>query len=296
MILKKSKSNYVRTWFEKDGSLKPLFYEIQARFPIEDRQYYGGSWDGDGYHRNTFNKSGPSKTLKLTLEMAKDGCEPVLKLAQIFDLSIRYVDRASSGKEKYKNYQPTYSVDLAGPKAEMFLLFIYPYVVFRRPSIRKILLERGIPERLLKSYVTFSWPYLAGFADAEGTYTAYLRHEKVQRKKGMMISSSYKFCFRLPNTDFSSLDFIKNKIIEAGFEFRKDLVKHHPGEKVGPSILSRHGNPDNWNPCKIITLRGSPVELSRFYKNFYMYSLIKKKKDVMERTMSYSNIIFRDEA
>ena len=290
MILKKSNSNYVRTWFEKDGSLKPLFYEIKARFPIEDRQYYGGSWDGDGYHRNRQKKNRKNKNLAITLEMAQDGCEPVLKLAHIFDLSLRCVDRAASGKEKYKNYQPTYIVDLAGPKAEMFLLFIYPYVVFRRPSIRKILLARGIPERLLKASITFSWPYLAGFADAEGTYDMTLRHEKVQRKKGMTISSGYKFCFRLPNTDFSSLDFIKNKIIEAGFEFRKDLVRHHDNS------TSRHGNPDNWSPCKIITLRGSPVELSRFYKKFYMYSLIKKKKDVMERTMSYSNIIFRDEA
>ena len=185
----------------------------------------------------------------------------------------------------------TYIVDLAGPKAELFLLFIYPFVVFRRPSIRKILLARGIPERLLKASITFSWPYLAGFADAEGTYDMALRHEKVQRKKGMMISSSYKFCFRLPNTDFSSLDFIKNKIIEAGFEFRKDLVSHYTGK-----TNHQHGNPENWNPCKTITLKGSPVELSRFYKNFYMYSLIKKKNDVMERTMSYSNIIFRDEA
>ena len=291
MIIKKSNSLNLRSWFEKDGSLKPLFYEIQARFPMEDRQYYGGSWDGDGYHRNRKKKNRKNKNLAISLEMAKDGCEPVLKLAHIFDLSIRCVDRTTYNKERYKNYQITYIVDLAGPKAELFLLFIYPFVVFRRPSIRKILLARGIPERLLKAPITFSWPYLAGFADAEGTYDMTLRHEKVKRKKGMMISSSYKFCFRLPNTDFSSLDFIKNKIMEAGFKFRKDLVNHHTG-----NIYSRYGNPENWNPCKIISLSGGPVELSRFYKNFYMYSLIKKKKNIMERTMSYSSIMFNDEA
>ena len=155
MIIKKSKSPHLRTWFEKDGSLKPIFYEIKARFPIEDRQYYGGSWDGDGYHRNRQKKNRKNKNLAITLEMAQDGCEPVLKLAHIFDLSIRCVDRAASGKEKYKNYQRTYVVDLGGPKAEMFLLLIYPYVVFRRPSIRKILLARGIPEKLLKASITF---------------------------------------------------------------------------------------------------------------------------------------------
>ena len=47
MILKKSKSNWLRTWLKKDGSLKPLFYEILARFPIALRQYFAGIWDGE---------------------------------------------------------------------------------------------------------------------------------------------------------------------------------------------------------------------------------------------------------
>jgi len=287
MIIRKSKSSYLRSWLDKDGSLIPLFHQIKAHFPLEARQYYAGCWDGDGYHRNRKKKNRPSKTLSLSLEMAEDGCEPVLQLATLFDLSIRRIDRSASGKEKYKNYQPSYTVDIHGPKAIMFLLLIYPYVVFRRPSIRKILLERGIPEENLKDPITFSWPYLAGFADAEGTVTASLRHEK--KKRG--ITSSYRFTFQLPNTDFSSLEFIKNKIIEAGFKFRKDFVNHHKGK-----TKTRYGNPDNWNPCKVITLAGGPVEMSRFYQNFYRYSLIKKKKDLMERTMSYSNIIYRDEA
>lgn len=290
MIIKKSKSAHLRSWIGKDGKIIPLFYKIKAKFPLEARQYYGGSWDGDGYHRLRQKRKHGRKHIDLTLEMAEDGCEPVLKLAHIFDLSIVYIKR--SGK-KYKNYQPTFRCTLAGLKAEMFLLLTYPFIVFRRPSVRKLLLERGIPEKFLTDPISFSWPYLAGFADAEGTPYMKLHHETRKFKKGPRTYSNYSFRFSIPNNDFSSLDFIKNKIIEAGFNFRKDYIHHYDKVPITQRMRLAGGNPANWKPCKTIYVAGGPAELSQFYENFYNYSLIKKKKNIMRRTMNYNSLMSR---
>jgi len=285
MILKKSKSNWLRTWLKKDGSLIPLFYEILARFPIAVRQYFAGIWDGDGCQNNKQISNTPYKTLKLCLDMAENGNEPVLMLAQIFDLSLDYVTRKG---EKYKNYQPSYRVNLGGPKAEMFMLLIYPYLIENRSLVREILLERGIPERLLKDPLTFSWPYLAGYADAEGYYEMRLYHAKCKRKNGYAISSSYKFRFNLTSNDFKSLKFIKQQIIDRGFKFQKDQIDTY--EKVKGK---KGQNPKNWKPTLRVDMGGGPKELTRFYKNFYQYALIEKKRKAMEKTMEYSQIIYR---
>ena len=285
MIIKKSKSNCLRTWLKKDGSLKPLFYEILSRFPIPVRQYFAGIWDGDGYQRNRQLSKGPHKILGLCLDMAENGNEPVLMLAQIFDLTIDYVTRKG---EKYKNYQPSYRVHLGGPKAEMFMLLIYPYLIENRSLIRKFLLERKCPENLLEEGLQFSWPYLAGYADAEGYYEMRLNHAKCKRKNGYTISSSYKFRFNLTSNDFESLKFIKQQIIDRGFKFQMDHIGTY--EKVKGK---KGQNPKNWKPTLRVDMGGGPKELSRFYKNFFFYSLIHKKKDLMKKTMEYSQIIFR---
>ena len=217
--------------------------------------------------------------------MAENGKEPVLMLAKIFDLTIRYCTRKG---EKYKNYQPTYKISLSGPKAEMFMLLIYPYLIENKSFIRKFLLERECPERLLEENLQFSWPYLAGYADAEGSYHMKLTHSKHKRKNGYGISSGYKFRFNLCSNDFESLRFIKQQIINRGFKFRKEEMENYKNAK------KREGtNPEKWNPTLKINLKGGPVEHSRFYKNFYIYSLISKKKKVMEKTMEYARIIYR---
>ena len=277
MIIRKSKSNYLRTWLKKDGSLKPLFYEILARFPIAVRQYFAGIWDGDGYQRNR-------QSSQLCLDMAENGNEPVLMLAKIFDLTIRYVKR--KGK-KYKNRQPSYIVDLSGSKAEMFMLLVYPYLIENRSLIRKFLLERKCPENLLEEGLQFSWPYLAGYADAEGYYEMRLYHAKCKRKNGYRIVSSYRFRFNLTSNDFESLKFIKQQIIDKGFQFRKDEIRTY--EKVK---RKKGQNPENWKPTLSVNMGGGPKELTRFYKNFFFYSLIHKKKDVMKKTMEYSQLIY----
>jgi hypothetical protein len=274
MIIKKSKSSNLRSWTLKDGAINPLFHEIKNKFSITARQYFAGIWDGDGYQRNTKKANRPSKTLELCLEMAENGKEPVLMLARIFDLTIRYVTRKG---EKYKNYQPSYKISLSGPKAEMFMLLVYPYLIENKSIMKKILLERSCPKNVLSDNKTFSWPYLAGYADAEGHYLMKLRHTKQKRKNGYAISSNYKFRFNLSSNDFESLKFIRQQIIDKGFKFRKENVS------VYKNI--------NWNPTLRTDLKGGPAEHSRFYKNFYMYSLIKKKKDIMEKTMEYSKII-----
>jgi len=285
VIIKQSKSNNLRNWILKDGTINPLFHEIKDNFPIPARQYFAGIWDGDGYQRNTKKPDRPSKILQLCLDMAENGKEPVLMLAKIFDLTIRCVTRKG---EKYKNYQPSYIIDLGGPKGEMFLLLIYPYLIENRSIVREILLERKCPENFLKADLQFSWPYLAGYADAEGSYHMKLTHSKQKRKKGYAISSSYKFRFNLCSNDFESLRFIKQQIINRGFKFRKEDIHTYKNTK------KREGrNPEKWRPTLHIYLKGGPVEHSKLYKNFFMYSLIKKKKDIMEKTMEYARIIYR---
>jgi hypothetical protein len=283
-IIRKSKSNNLRSWSLKDGTINPLFHKIKSQFPIPARQYFAGVWDGDGYQRNRKLANRPSKILQLCLEMAEDGCEPVLMLGKIFDLTIRCVTRKG---EKYKNRQPSYTVDLSGPKGEMFLLLIYPYLIENRSIVREILLERKCPENFLKADLQFSWPYLAGYADAEGNYYMKLRHEKQKRKNGHAISSCYRFRFALTSNDFESLRFIKQQIINRGFKFRKEHIHTYKD-------LKREGaNPEEWSPTLHIYLKGGPAELSKLYKNFYMYSLISRKKKTMEKTMEYARIIYR---
>ena len=275
-IIRKSESKNLRSWSLKDGTINPLLHKIKANFPTPARQYFAGIWDGDGYQRNRARSDRPSKTFELCLEMAENGKEPVLMLAKIFDLTIRYVTRKG---EKYKNYQPSYQVSLSGPKGEMFMLLIYPYLIENKSFIRKFLLERECPERLLEENLQFSWPYLAGYADAEGNYYMKLHHEKQKRKNGYAISSSYKFRFNLSSNDFESLRFIKQQIINKGFQFRKEDVTIYNNIK--------------WNPTLRIYLKGGAVEHSKLYKNFYMYSLISRKKKTMEKTMEYARIIYR---
>ena len=277
MIFRKSKSNHLRSWTLKDGAINPLFHEIKNKFSTAARQYFAGIWDGDGYQRIRKRK------IDLSLEMAQNGCEPVFMLSKIFDLTISYVKR--EGK-KYKNYQPTYIIHLGGPKAEMFMLLVYPYLIENRSLIREILLQRDCPESFLEGELQFSWAYLAGYADAEGHYKMKLQHEKQKRKKGYGISSCYKFCFVLTSNDFTSLTFIKNKITEKGFKFNKDRIKTRGNQKA------REGrNPEKWNPTLDVSMGGGAQQLSRFYKNFYRYALIKKKRKAMEKTIEYNKII-----
>jgi hypothetical protein len=285
MIVKKSKSNNLRSWTLKDGTVNPLFYKIKDRFPISARQYFAGIWDGDGYQRNEQRPNRVKSTLGLSLEMAQNGCEPVLMLSKIFDLTLRYVKREG---EKYKNYQATYSVNLGGPKGEMFMLLIYPYLIENKKIMREILLARGCPESMLQKQLTFSWAYLAGYADAEGHYGMKLRHEKQKRKNGYGICSYYAFYFILTSNDFTSLTFIKNKIIGKGFKFNKDRIKSRGGQKV-----QEGRDPEKWNPTLDITMGGGAQQLSKFYKNFYHYSLIKRKRKAMEKTIAYNQIIHR---
>ena len=43
MILKKGKSNFLRSWRLKDGTINPLLDQIKSRFPIPVRQYFAGT-------------------------------------------------------------------------------------------------------------------------------------------------------------------------------------------------------------------------------------------------------------
>ena len=280
VILKKSKSNNLSSWLLKDRTINPLLNQIKLRFPIETRQYFAGFWDGDGYQGLRYHKKqSKSKTLHCQLELAEKGCEPVLELSKIFDLTVTYK------KPRHKNHQPSYAVHLSGPKGKMFLLLIQPYLIEKHEQVYKILLEMGCPEKMLITEKTFSWPYLAGYADAEGNYTMKLHHYK---QKHGRVGSTYKFRFMLTSNDFKSLTFIKNKIIEKGFKFIKDYIKRY--KNVSPR---EHRHPERWKPTLDIQLGGGSKELARFYKNFYQYALIEKKREVINKTIEYSHLIFR---
>ena len=83
--------------------------------------------------------------------------------------------------------------------------------------------RKCIDKDYLDRRAQFSWPYLAGYADAEGYYQDKLRHQKAKRKNGSeYIGSSYCFGFVLTSNDIPSLTFIKERLMEAGYKFNKD--------------------------------------------------------------------------
>ena len=265
IIIRQSSSNYL-----KDAD--PLVGHIGKNFSTSDRKYFAGMTDGDGSFRK---KSG--RRFTASLELRHDHAEPVLKLAEIFDLTIsKQIFLIPQG-----NTQPKLKVELAGIKAKLFLFSIYPYMLEKKEKARDTLISVGCPEDYLPKDRQFSFEYLAGYTDAEGRIRFSLQHYKARNGT---ISSSYQMHYELISNDNTHLQFIKQNLIERGFNhFRKDYIDTY---RSLPEHMKKKRKPTTH-----ISLGGKPPQLSEFYKNIEPFILIKHKKDNMLATMKYNDII-----
>jgi hypothetical protein len=276
IIVRQSSSINFRGWNNVVASMA-------KNFSTSDRKYFAGMTDGDGsFH---IPDKYPGK-LRIGLELRHDHAEPILKLAEIFDLTIS----KKIYLKKKGNTQPSLKIELAGIKAKVFLFSIYPYLLEKKDKARKVLLALDCEEKYLPKEKQFSFEYLAGYTDAEGTVYFSLRHQKMKTGN---ICSSYKMLYVLASNDNSHLQFIKKNLIDLGFNhFRKDYIKTYKKEKRE----GREGrNPEKWGDTSSIFLGGTPTQLSKFYKNVEPFMLIKHKRENMQHTMTYDRVITSNE-
>ena len=268
IIIRQSSSKHFRGWND-------VMVSIAKNFSVSDRKYFAGMIDGDGSFHIPINNP---KKLRIGLELRYDHAEPVTKLAELFDLTISKHIRLNE-----KNTQPTLKIELSGIKAKLFLYAIYPYLLEKKDHAKNIMIKLECPKKHLPKEKQFSFEYLAGYTDAEGTVRFNLRHEKTKIGN---ITSCYRMGYELTSNDNAHLQFIKQKLIKQGFDhFRKDYIATHE------NVKKREGrNPENWKDTTHIYLGGSPKQLSKFYKNVEPFMLIKHKKDNMRHTISYNQI------
>jgi len=271
IIIRQSSSNNFKGWND-------VMVSIAKNFSVSDRKYFAGMIDGDGSFTLHPRKNRPNPVLRFGLELRHDHAEPVLRLAELFDLTIRKITRMYE-----KNTQDSLKIELSGIKARLFLYAIHPYLLEEKDNAIKILRKLECPEEYLQDERQFSFEYLAGYTDAEGTVRFNLRHEKTKTGN---ITSCYRMGYELTSNDNNHLQFIKQHLIDKGFNhFRKDYIDTYK------NVKKREGrSPENWKNTTHISLGGSPTQLSKFYKNIEPFMLIKHKKDNMRHTILYNQI------
>ena len=277
IIIRQSSSTNFRGWNDVVASMA-------KNFSISDRKYFAGMTDGDGsFHIPT---KYPNK-IRIGIELRHDHAEPVLKLAEIFDLTIS----KKIYLKKKGNTQPSLKIELAGIKAKVFLFSIYPYLLERKDKARKVLLALDCGEKYLPKEKQFSFEYLAGYTDAEGTVYFALMHQKMKTGN---ITSSYKMLYALTSNNDTHLQFIKKNLIDLGFDhFRKDYIDTYKKQKEEGALRGK--NPEEWKDTTHVYLGGSPTQLSEFYKNVEPFMLIKHKRENMQHTITYDRVITSNE-
>jgi|8_EtaG_2_1085327.scaffolds.fasta_scaffold03687_12 hypothetical protein len=270
IIIRQSNSTHFRKWNDVMAS-------IAKNFSVSDRKYFAGMMDGDGSF--CFKDKEHLKFLQISLELRHDHAEPVLRLAELFDLTI-----SKSIRLNQENVKPTLKIELNGIKAKLFLYAIYPYLLEKKDRARELLLALVCPEEYIQDEKQFSFEYLAGYTDAEGSVHFKLMHHKMKTGN---ITSFYTMKYELTSNDNAHLQFIKQQLIDRGFDhFRKDYIDTYK------NVKKRKGtNPENWKNTTHVSLGGSPAQLSEFYKNVEPFMLIKHKKDNMNSTITYDRII-----
>jgi len=270
VIVRQSSSVYFREWND-------IVASIAKNFSVADRKYYAGMIDGDGSFNFRIPKDAKNFKATMSLELRYDHAEPVTKLAELFDLTVRKITRLYR-----ENTKDTLKTELGGIKCKLFMFSIYPYLLEKKNIARNILLKLDCPEKHLSKRKKFSFEYLAGYTDAEGHIRFVLRHEKRNTKT----YSSYKMFYQLTSNDNAHLQFIKQKLIKKGFNhFRKDVIDTHKNVKV-----RENRNPEKWKDTTHIYLGGTPGQLSTFYKNIKPFMLIKHKKENINHTIMYDRI------
>ena len=257
---------------------------MRYNFSESERRYFAGMIDGDGYVGVRIPKNRKHLKLSVVLELRHDHAEPVIRLAELFDLSVSkrvYLQRT--------NTQPSIKVELSGVKARLFLICIYPYMLEKKKRIKEILLKLDCPEKHLPDTREFSLEYLAGYIDAEGSVCFRLNHSKT---KAGNITSFYSYYLTLTSNDTNHLQYVKENLIKLGYDhFRKDYVNTYKTEKKAPARENR--NPEKWNDTTHVILGGTTKQLSKLYKNVEPFMLIKHKKDNMKSTIRYNSVLKR---
>lgn len=265
IIIRKSSSNHFR-------GLNDVMIDIAKNFSIPDRQYFAGMIDGDGTFNLYKRKKSSTPALRIGLELRHDHAEPVLRLAELFDLTISKIFRLNR-----KNTQPGLKIEFNGIKATLFLYAIQPYLLEKRNNAIEILKKLDCPFGYLSKEKQFSFEYLAGYTDAEGSVKFNLHHEKTKIGN---ITSNYRMSYILSSNDNAHLQFIKQRLIDQGFDhFRKDYINTYKNAKIKGK-----------KPTTQIILGGSPTQLSKFYEKVEPFILIKHKKDNMRHTILYDQI------
>ena len=102
----------------KDGD--PIVDYLGDNFSTSDRRYYAGMIDGDGCLSLRLTKKN-TPVFTVSLNLRHDHAEPVLKLAEMFDLTIsKKIYLIPQG-----NAQPSLKIQIGGLKAKLFLFSIY---------------------------------------------------------------------------------------------------------------------------------------------------------------------------
>ena len=262
----------MRNACDENLNLLPFFKDVGDKFPVHLRKYFAGMIDGDGTivtHKN-------NGALRCGLELAEDAASCIAQIADIFDLTVRRYTRHG---ERYKNHKPTLKIEISGAKVKFFLLGIYPYLLEKKERCRQLLISKGCPKDIFEEPDMkdrkFSYVYLAGYTDAEGSVT-------MSRFKSR---NTYFFRYALISNDMEHLRFIKSKLMEDGFEFRKDEIKTYKNIKK-----TEGRNPDKWKPTMVLCLKGGPAEHTRLYEKIIPFMTMTKKIKRMKDTINYDLI------
>ena len=273
-LIRESKSKNLRSMLDKEGNILPVFKDIMDKFTEDDKAYYAGMIDGDGSIIYQQPKDRPNKKLRVALELKEINAEPVMELANLFDISVsRKIYNIDT------NTEPSLKCEFGRAKAELFLFMIYPYLLEKKLTAKNVLQRNGCPSEHLTNDKKFSYAYLAGYTDAEGSIRFRLNHQKGWKGKG--ITSSYNCLYILTSNDFGHLSYIKQQLENKGYKFNKDYV-----QKYENSNYKR----EKWNPTRNIMI-GGWEQLSKLYESLLKYSKINNKRNLMKKTREYHYLI-----
>lgn len=270
-LIRESKVKNIYTYFNKEGELVKPLQEILTNFSNQERKYFAGMADGDG----CFRKKG--RTIAFVLELREDASEPISALAKIFDGTVRKKINLKS-----KNTKPSLILELYGMKVFLFSLCVYPYLLEKKNLVKEIILNSKINKKIKFKFneemdkKRFSFEYLAGYTDAEGSIQMCLTHQKGWKGK---ITSGYKFRYNLCSNDHEHLSFIKNNLLKMGYNFRKDYIENYKNRK-------------NCKPTKHIYLKGGPQEHLKLYEKILPFCKIQNKIKKMKDTSNYVMVNF----
>ena len=269
VIIKKSTGNAFYKFgplTNGEGKLNELYLPFSKKFTFDDLKYFAGMLDGDGH---ISLKNGRAS---VELELEEKDAFPVAFLADALDLSVQYSVRSGGKTIQNKDRKKTSSLRtfVQGEKAYMLLCMIFPFLLEKKGVVRKILATKFSNLDFFSLEKQFSFAYLAGYADAEGSFQKLIRTSKRTNHSNM------SFRFQLTSTDEDHIRYLCSCLREKGFN-----VKVHSYKR---NRLRKDGSPNkDMHRIDVTDLRS----LKRLYNLFLPYAKIHRKIDVMKSTIIY---------